>query len=505
MKRTASRTSTKSRLSQVVSRLTRPSKGGLEREKLPLSDLDKGVVGWESQEDPYHPLNFPQARKWVLLGLVSAITFISPFASSMFAPAVEPMNEEFRNTSTILSTLTVSIYVLGYVCGPMLLAGMCELYGRRYVLCAANVFFCVWQIGCALAPNLNSLIVFRFLSGVGGSGCMTIGGGVIADLFPPDERGLATSLYSLGPLFGPSVGPIIGGFIGQRLGWRWVFWILLISGSAVTISIECFTAETNAQVLIRRKTKRLQRELNRPDLRSVYDSGEPQSPTRVILDGLVRPLKMLFLSPLVALLSLYMAVAYGLMYLVFTTIPTIFKDQYKFSPEISGLAYIGIGVGFMGGLVTVAKISDPTVVRLTRANNGVFEPEMRLPACIFFACFVPITFFWYGWSAYYEVHWIVPIIGLVPLGFGVMGIFIPIQTYIIDSFPGFAASGMAALTISRSLFGAFLPLAGIPMYSSLGYGWGNTVLGFVAIAIIPAPLLIFKFGGRIRKNHPVKL
>jgi hypothetical protein len=142
---------------------------------------------------------------------------------------------------------------------------------------------------------------------------------------------------------------------------------------------------------------------------------------------------------------------------------------------------------------------------MTKANDGVFEPEMRLPACIFFAFFVPITFFWYGWSADKAVHWIVPIIGLIPFGFGMMGIFIPIQTYTIDSFPQFAASGIAALTVSRSLFGAFLPLAGPSMYASLGLGWGNTVLGFIAIGLIPAPLLIYKFGGKIRKNHPVKL
>src|ERR1700721_623068 len=101
--------------------------------------------------------------------------------------------------------------------------------------------------------------------------------------------------------------------------------------------------------------------------------------------------------------------------------------------------------------------------------------------------------------------WIVPCIGLIPFGFGMMGIFIPIQTYTIDSFPTFAASGVAALTILRSLFGSFLPLAGPTMYQALGLGWGNSVLGFIAIALIPAPLMIYKFGGRIRKNHPVKL
>jgi len=200
-----------------------------------------------------------------------------------------------------------------------------------------------------------------------------------------------------------------------------------------------------------------------------------------------------------------MAVAYGLLYLLFTTITAVMVDNYGFDPEICGLVYIGLGIGFLSGLIVVARISDATVIRMTKANGGVFEPEMRLPACIFFACWVPVTFFWYGWTTDKHVHWIVPIIGLIPFGFGMMGIFIPIQAYIIDSFPTFAASGLAALTIARSLFGAFLPLAGPSMYASLGLGWGNSVLGFVAIALIPAPLLIFKFGGRIRKNHPVKL
>jgi hypothetical protein len=86
-----------------------------------------------------------------------------------------------------------------------------------------------------------------------------------------------------------------------------------------------------------------------------------------------------------------------------------------------------------------------------------------------------------------------------------MGIFIPIQTYTIDSFPSFAASGVAALTVSRSLFGAFLPLAGPSMYAALGLGWGNSALGFIAVGLIPAPMLIYKFGARIRKDYPVKL
>jgi multidrug resistance protein len=472
-----------------------------------VSNLEKGVVGWESQDDPELPLNFPEGRKFLLLGLISIITLISPLASSMFAPGVTFMNKEFNNTSTILTSFSVSVFVLGYAIGPILLSPLSEIYGRRPVLTGANAFFVVWQIGCALAPNLGSLIVFRLLAGIGGSGCITIGGGVIADLFRPDQRGFASSIYSLGPLFGPVIGPICGGFIAQRAGWRWVFWVLLIAAGLISLFIECFNKETNHRVLIRRKVHRLRKELNRPELRSVYTKeGEaPKSPTAVLLQGMLRPLKMLCRSAITALMAIYMAVVYGLLYLLFTTISTVYMSQYGWQPEITGLAYLGIGIGFFLGVAVVAKISDKTVVRMTLANGGVFEPEMRLPACVFFACFVPISFFWYGWCAYKQVHWIVPIIGLMPFGFGMMGIFIPIQTYMIDAFPEYAASAIAALTIVRSLFGAFLPLAGPKMYATLNLGWGNSLLGFVALALIPVPLGIYKYGKYIRTNYPIKL
>jgi ABC-type nitrate/sulfonate/bicarbonate transport system permease component len=86
-----------------------------------------------------------------------------------------------------------------------------------------------------------------------------------------------------------------------------------------------------------------------------------------------------------------------------------------------------------------------------------------------------------------------------------MGIFAPIQTYLIDSFPRYAASAVAGLTAIRCLFGAVLPLAGPSMYESLGLGWGNSLLGFIAVGMIPFPALIYKYGGMIRKKYPVKL
>jgi multidrug resistance protein len=388
------------------------------------------------------------------------------------------------------------------------LSPLSEIYGRQPVLNAANVFFTLWQIGCALAPNIGSLIGFRFLAGVGGSACLTIGGGIISDLFPVQQRGLANALFSIGPLFGPVVGPAIGGFISQRVGWRWVYWVLLCACGVVSTGNLILNSETNPVVLIRRKTEKLRKGMDRADLQSAYNIGKNLQANRkrmILAQGISRPLRMLFGSLMLLLLALYLAFVFGLLYLLFTTLTTLYITVYRWPIEFCGLAYLGMGVGFLCGMVVVARTSDATVIRLTKANNGVFEPEFRLASCLMFALFIPISFFWYGWTADKHVHWIVPIIGLMPFGFGMMGIFLPIQTYFIDVGGKYAASAVAGLTAFRCLFGAFLPLAGPSMYAALGLGWGNSLLGFIALGLIPAPALIFKYGGAIRRRYPITL
>ncbi|RDW74842.1 hypothetical protein BP6252_05984 [Coleophoma cylindrospora] len=497
------------KLERAVSTLSSSGKieKRLERAKHPEMNLAENVVGWEGQDDPTMPLNFASRRKWLLLILTSLTTLMVALTSAMIAPGVTYISEEFGNSSNILDTIIVTIFLLGFAVGPIALSPLSEIYGRKLVLTGGNVFFLLWQIGCALAPNISSLIVFRFLAGVGGSASLTIGGGLISDLFYLDERGTASSMYAIGPLFGPVLGPICGGFIAERLGWRWVFWVLLILAALLLITLEIFSKETNHRVIMRWKVDKLRKELCNDNLRSCYDDpgAALRTPSQTLATSLTRPLKMLFFSPILFILATYMAFIYGLQYLLSTTIPLVFQTTYHWKPELTGLAYIGLGLGFFGGIMAVARINDATVVRLTKANNGVSEPEMRLPACVLFACFIPVSFFWYGWSTFYKTHWLVPIIGLIPFGLGQIGVFIPIQTYVIDSFPEFAASGIAALTIMRSLLGAVLPLAGTKMYDSLGLGWGNSLLGFVALALIPFPLLIFKFGGAVRKKYPLEL
>ncbi|OJJ53831.1 hypothetical protein ASPSYDRAFT_61798 [Aspergillus sydowii CBS 593.65] len=469
-------------------------------------DLPRGIVGWEYDKDPQNPRNYPPSRKWFLLGIVSIVTLISPFASTLFAPAAGYAARELGNTSSILSTLAVTAYLFGYAVGPLILSPLSELYGRRIVLNVATTLFVLFQIGCALSPNIAALIVFRTITGMGGSACLTIGGGVISDLFAPEQRGLAMSIFSLGPLLGPVIGPICGAFIAQDVGWRWIFWVLTITGGTFTTFVIIFSRETNPVILMERKTRKLQKELDRPDLRSCYEKKDQEpikthrAAFRFLLHRLTIPIQLLIHSPIVTLIALYIAVIYGCLYLLFTTVTSIFEDTYHWPLSTSGLANIGLGLGFLIGQIIFGLTSDKVLKRLKARNNNTLTPEMRLPLAIVFALFVPISFFWYGWSVQKPTHWIVPIIGLAPFAVGMIGIFSTLQTYVIDCYPRYAASGIAAITVTRSMFGALLPLAGPYMYRALGYGWGNTLLGLIALLLVPMPVIFYRFGAVLRER-----
>ncbi|KAK7426938.1 hypothetical protein QQZ08_006530 [Neonectria magnoliae] len=491
----------------ILSRLSKSkTKERLPPPVHPVMDLNQGIVGWESQHDPENPLNFSPARKWFITSLLSAITFMTPFASSSLAPAITFVAKDFNEPSVTVASMPVSIFLLGYAVGPLFLSPLSEIYGRNIIIISANAFFCVWLIGCALAPSLGTLVFFRFMCGLGGSACQTIGGAIIADLFPISERGRAMTIWMLGPMFGPSCAPVIGGFVAETIGWRWVNWITFIPATIVVCAMFFLNRETNHRVLIRRKTGRLRKEHNRPELRSCYvDPTAPVLPRRrIILNGLTRPIRLLFSSAIIFSVSLYIAFAYGCLYLLFNTIPMVFQGSYGWSIGITGIVYLALLIGYMAGLAIFSALSDKTVVRMTKANGGVYEPEMRLPDCVYFAFLLPITFFWYGWAADRAVHWIVPVIGLIPFGLGIIGIWLPIQAYLIDAYAEYAASALAAFSVMRSVVAAFLPLAGPQMYESMGVGWGSSLLGFIAIALIPIPILIYKFGGRIRKNENIK-
>ncbi|KAL3425074.1 major facilitator superfamily transporter [Phlyctema vagabunda] len=466
------------------------------------------VVWWEepADQDPANPMNWPMSKKWLNVLSMSGISFLVPLASSMFAPGIPQVMEDFNTTSSTFATFVVSIFVLGFAFGPLLLAPLSEMFGRVIIYNVTNILFLVFTILCAVAQSPSMLLAFRFLSGFAGVATITCGSGTIADIMPREKRGLAMSIWSVGPILGPMVGPIAGGYLTEGAGWRWVFWVIAIAIGCMSLFAFVVMKETYAVTILERKAKALRKSTGNSAYRSKLASK--LSNKELMRISIVRPLKMLIFCPIVTAMCSYIAIMYGLLYILFTTFTFIFEDVYGFSTSAAGLAFIGSGIGTLCGLAYVAILSDKTI-KMRAAKGKTITPEDRLPLIITVpgSLALPIGFLIYGWAAEKHAHWIVAQLGTLIIGFGSIAILMSIQTYLVDAFTQYAASVIAANAVMRSLLGALLPLCGLDMYDALGWGWGNTLLGFVALAFAPLPWVFGWYGDRIRnsKRGQIKL
>ena len=273
-------------------------------------DQDPNVVTWSSPDSPENPRNWSKWRKKSIIGVVSVYAFLSPLSSSMIAPALPLLREDFNVTSSVVENMMLSVFILGYAIMPLLIAPLSEVYGRKNLLQSCNAFFLLFTLICGFAQSAPQLIVFRLLAGLGGSAPLALGAGTIADLHAPEERGVAVSSYTLLTLLGPAVGPIMGGWIIQSLDrgdrWRWIFWITAMFGSVIALVGLCIYPETYAPRILQLKRMKIEKETGQKDLVTVFEKERGREGLRVRLKrNLTRPFLMLGTKPIVQILALY--------------------------------------------------------------------------------------------------------------------------------------------------------------------------------------------------------
>ncbi|KAJ3469393.1 hypothetical protein MRS44_003458 [Fusarium solani] len=387
-----------------------------------MTDSEKqqdDALPWD--QDPDNPQNWSKLKKTINLGIVSMLAFITPLESSVIVPGVPLLKDDFHETRRPVTSLVVSIFVLGFAFGPLLLSPLSELYGRRLLFNISNLVTLGFSIGSALAPDIASFIVFRFIAGSFGAGPMNIGGGSIADQVALAKRGFVMSIFFTGIFLGPVIGPVIGGFIAKSLGWRWVFWVMTIVAS---LPIPPTLVEPSSDQINHKARQAAQQVV-------VAEEGKP-STSDVLLRAVSRPMRMLIRSPIVTGLSLYLALVYGYLYLLFTTFSTVFPEQYGFGIDTLGLAFLGLGIGCMLALIVLSWLSDWVQDHLTE-KHGQSKPEYRLLPIVLGIPLLPIGLFVYGWTAQYKVHWIVPIIFTGFTGAGLIFSFVSQPTTLNNS------------------------------------------------------------------------
>ncbi|KAF2876078.1 major facilitator superfamily protein [Massariosphaeria phaeospora] len=452
-----------------------------------------------ASSDSENPVNWSKKKKAfiVAVGLI-AITN-SVLDSALPSGAIDYIAKDFNVTSEVQLALPISLYLVGYILGPLLFGPLSETYGRRVVMVPTFALFIPATLACALAPNWPFFLVFRLLCGTFASSSIAVTGGIYADIYEDSqERGRAIALYIAATAFGPQLAPAISGFVSP-VSWRWAFWIGLILAGASAAPI-ALLPETFAPVILRKRTRALHRA--DPHVATpVIPGAASERRTHFVTVILARPLRMLFTEPIVLFSCLYLAFATGIFFLYFEAYPLIFQGTYGMNAGVAGLAFLPIAAGACVAFL-ICLLWDSILLRAKERGLEWTKKEefRRLPlACLGGPLYV-ISLLWIAWTASADIHWIVPMLSGIPFGAGFVLIFISLLNYMADAYREYSASAAAAASCSRSVLGALLPLAGPSMYAKLGTNWGNSLLAFLSLGMSVIPFVFIRYGDRIREG-----
>ncbi|KAL4949270.1 bicyclomycin resistance protein [Aspergillus filifer] len=464
-----------------------------------LPDASDYVVEFDGPDDPAHPFNWSFSSKVYISSISCLGTLTASFTSAIFAPGT-PSASKYFNISSEVGTLGTTLNVLGFAFGPVVWAPASELIGRRWPLIIGMLGGAIFTIGSAVAKDIQTLIICRFFAGAFGASQLSVVPGVLSDIWDSQHRGDVMALYALTVFIGPFCAPFIGGFIVENaLCWRWTLHIPAFMGFASGILFLRSLRETYAPVLLVSKAARLRRGTANWGIHAKMDEVEFDF-GGLLRKYFTRPLKMLVTEPILLLISLYMSFIYGIVYALLEAYPYVFETIYGMSPGVAGLAFIGLIIGQVSACAFIISRS-PAYAKNLAANGGVAVPEWRLsPTAVGAPVFV-VGIFWFAWTAFIpSIHWMVPIAAGVPIGFGILCIFFPCFIYLVDAYLPLAASAVAANIILRSSIAAGFPLFSKQMFANLGVQWAGTLLGCMALIMVPIPFAFRRYGPLLRKN-----
>ncbi|TFY57696.1 hypothetical protein EVJ58_g6869 [Rhodofomes roseus] len=463
--------------------------------------VDPNQVDWDGPDDPENPQNWSTGRRWFITFLGLVMTINVTFASSAPSSAGPTIAATF-DKSAEYGYLVTTVFLCGYVIGPLFWGPGSELLGRRPLFLLTLGAYTILHLGQALATNIETLLATRFLGGFFAVAPLTNCGGLMFDIWDPIRRGIATALFVAGVFIGPVLGPIIGGFLTTSyLGWRWVFWIMMIFAGACTFVAAIWVPETYAPVLLQQKAQRLRKAdpVKNADLYAEHERAD-WSVKGIMHRTLYRPLLMLAIEPILLLVTIYLSLVYGVLYALFEALPVIFVHTRNFTVGECGLIFIGVGIGTTIGAASFIPLTAH-YPRLMKEWRGFPPPEQRLFGAMIGGTSLVLGCFWLGWTGNYpSVPWYVPALGTIPIGASVSMVFISFLTYLVDTYLGYTASAFAASTMMRSAVGAAFPLFTTQMFENLGINWACTLIGLLGLLLAPSPFLFYKYGALIRSK-----
>ena len=460
-------------------------------------------------------------------------TSITAYTAGSYAAGADQMMREW-NISEPVFEVGITLFTCGFGLAPMFLAPFSEINGRRPVFVITGTLFCVFQLVCALTPTFAGMLTARFLIGCVASTFSTMIGGVISDFYHAEDRNWAMAVFAGGAIGGTGLGPLCSGFIAQYVTWRWIFRVQVITSGLLMLVILFFFKESRGSVLLSRKAKALNRYYEELEASGYYGflmpvegtsspmSVDPvTSPQRIrwrvrsdeerssllkmISISLYRPFHLLVSEPVVLFFSLWITFAWSVLYLLFSAIPLIFRTRYDFNVAQSCAVFAAVLIAAIISAI-ISIYQEPLArkyVKNERLLNYFATPEGRLSFCCVQSSLLPIGCFWFGWTCFSDIPWIVPTLGIGCATMGIFSIYLAVFNYLADIYHKYASSALAAQSWARNMAAGAFPVFTAIMFKKMTYQGAASFLGAIAAILTIVPWALVLYGPRIRAKSKI--
>ncbi|KAJ5799604.1 uncharacterized protein N7518_001672 [Penicillium psychrosexuale] len=499
-----SRSSTQASMQFTEARLEADEEHEIEKvESIPIAPKrtkDGSIlVDWYYTDDSENPHNWSNLKRALITIVICLYTFVVYTTSAIYTSSTEGVMNEF-GVSTLVATLGLSLYVLGYGTGPLIFSPLSEIpvIGRNPVYIVTMFLFVIISIPTAFVGNFAGLMVLRFLQGFFGSPCLASGGASIGDMYSLMSLPYAMMAWVSAAYCGPALGPLLSGFAVPAKGWRWSLFESIWASAPVFILMFMFLPETSSATILLRRAGRLRKIHNNSRFMSQSELNQRNMHiSDIAIDALIKPLEITIKDPAVLFVQIYTAIIYGIYYSFFEVFPLVYPADYNMNLGQIGLVFLCIMVSCIIGIAAYASYIHFWMHRRIRRSGFPVNEALLIPALP--ASFGPlIGLFLFAWTARASIHWIVPTIGITIYGATVFIIMQCIFIYIPLTYPKYAASLFAANDFFRSALACGSVLFAHPLFGNLGVARGVSLLGGLSVIGIIGIWLLYFYGSRLR-------
>ncbi|KAF1960519.1 MFS general substrate transporter [Byssothecium circinans] len=473
---------------------------------------------------------FSKRKKLFVVFLAAWGGFFSPLSANIYFPALTTLARQYNVSSTLMN-LTLTSYMIFQGLAPTIFGDLADMAGRRPAYAIGFTIYFFANIGLAIQSSYTALFILRCLQSSGSSATIALANGVVADIATSAERGTWMGYVTSGPMVAPAIAPILGGLFADFMGWRAIFWFLVIMSGVYMIAFFIAFPETgrnvvgNGSIPPQGWNMSLLDYLKYRKVSKTNEIGLTQSTSREGQAALARPRKLRFPNPLgtlrvvkqkdAGLLLFYNSLVYTAFYDVIGSAPYLFQKIYGFRELQVGLAFIPFGIGALLAPMTSGKLMDANYRRLARKGGFPIDKKRandlrdfpveraRLQVVVPQLALGTAAVLCYGWILQVETSLAAPLVMHFLIGLCLTGAFNCMSVMLVDYYPLSPSTATAANNLVRCLMGAGGTAIINIMIETMGRGWCFTFIAGVIAAMSPSLWVLLKWGPKWREDRRV--